>query len=109
MKDFPTILNVSEKKRFPEIYYNRVVCYLRKAIYEHIISHDENSYFDLEQFCRTHYNEHTEKENMISKLSETIIPEIKNLGWKCKLSFGGTALFIYSTDKPPPSCWDDGL
>jgi hypothetical protein len=46
---------------------------------------------------------------MIEKLSKTIITELVNIGWNCKLSFGNTGLFIYSTDKPPPSCWDDGF
>jgi len=35
--------------------------------------------------------------------------ELEELGWKCKKSFGQTALFIYSTENPPPSCWDDSL
>tara|TARA_B110000908_G_C10107471_1_gene381452 strand:- start:137 stop:466 length:330 start_codon:yes stop_codon:yes gene_type:complete len=109
MKEFPLILDVKEKERFIDIYYNRVLCYLRKAIYEHVISHDENSYFDLEQFGRDHYKDNKDREKTISKLSESIIPELEKRNWKCKLSFGGTALFIYSTDKPPPSCWDDGF
>ena len=104
MKEFPDILNVKEKEKFPTIYYNRVLCYLRRDIYEHVISHDENSYFDLDKFSRTYY-----KDSKISELSESIIPELEKLGWKCKLSFGGTALFIYSTDKAPASCWDDSL
>ena len=42
-------------------------------------------------------------ENMTSK----IIEELQELGWKCKTSFGGTGLFIYSTENPPPNCYDD--
>jgi len=106
MKDFPDILNIKNKDEFPIIYYNRVLCYLRKAIYEHVISHDENSYFDLEKFSRLHFEKTDE---FISKLGDDVKPALEKLGWKCKLSFGGTALFIYSTEKPPPSCWDDGL
>lgn len=108
MKEFPSILNIKFKHRFPELHYNRVLCYLRKAIYEHVIREDENSYFDLEKFC-LQYFKREETESMIEKLAKTVISELENLGWKCKLSFGETGLFIYSTDKPPPSCWDDGL
>ena len=42
-------------------------------------------------------------------MSEIIIKELEELGWKCKLSYGQTALFIYSTENPPPSCWDDSF
>jgi hypothetical protein len=109
MKEFPTILHVKHKDRFQEIYYNRLLCYLRKAIYEHVISQDENSYFDLEKFSCLHFKDQKNKEEQVTKLSTIIQSELENLGWTCRVSFGGTALFIYSSDKPPASCWDDGL
>ena len=40
---------------------------------------------------------------------EIVKSELVKLGWKCKTSFGGTGLFIYSTEEPPPSCWEEGL
>ena len=108
MKELPAILHVKNKDRLFDIYYNRVLCYLRKAIYEHIISKEENSYFDLEQFARMYFD-NKNRVDLTKKLYDKIILELEELGWKCKLSFGGTALFIYSTENPPPSCWDDGL
>jgi hypothetical protein len=108
MKELPLILNVKNIQSFPELYYNRVSCYFRKCIYEHVISQDENSYFDLDKFGRKYFKD-KDIEELTSKLSQSIILELEKLGWKCKLSFGGTALFIFSTDNPPPSCWDDGL
>lgn len=108
MKEFPTILNIKHKVRFQEIYYNRVLCYLRKTVYEHVIREDENSYFDLEKFGRLYFNEKN-REELVKKLSTTVQYELENLGWKCKVSFGGTALFIYSSENPPVSCWDDGF
>ena len=36
----------------------------------------------------------------------TTVKELKELGWNCKLSFGGTGLFIYSTENQPRGCWD---
>jgi hypothetical protein len=109
MKEFPNILNVKNKESFHEIHYNRVLCYLRKSIYEHIISHDENNYFDLEKFGRLYFKNQKNREELINNLSITVQKELEKLGWKCKCSFMGTALFIYSSDKPPASCWDDGL
>ena len=38
---------------------------------------------------------------MISEL----IPELLNLGWNCKLGYGDTGLFIYSTINPPSNWW----
>ena len=108
MKELPAILRVKNKDHLSDIYYNRVLCYLRKAIYEHVISKEENSCFDLEQFGRNYFNDKN-RVDLTKQLSVTIVSELEELGWKCKLSFGGTALFIYSTEKPPASCWDDGL
>lgn len=109
MKDFPSTLNPKNIRTFPDIYYRRVLCYLRKSIYEHIISNDENSYFDIEKFSRQYCSQFLTNEKLRDKLCESIIPELMSIGWKCKVSFGGTALFIYSSENPPPSCWDDGL
>ena len=105
MKEFPEILNVNNKNKFEDIYSNRMISYLRQKIYEHIIKEDENNYFDLDNF------RHTYAINIeyIEKMTPIIIHELNSLGWKCKISFGGTALFIYSSDNPPSSCWDDGL
>jgi len=101
MIEFPSMLNVNNKDSFQEIYYNRVLCYVRRDIYEHIISQDENNYFDLEKF------QHKYKLTVDNRdtIATTIIQELENIGWKCKKSFGDTALFIYSSENPPKSCW----
>jgi hypothetical protein len=108
MKEFPTKLNVNNKENFTYLNYSRIKCYLRKSIYEHIISHDENSYFDLEKFGSIHITDLKHKD-LLYTLSISIQEELSKLGWKCKTSFGGTALFIFSSIDPPPGCWDDGL
>lgn len=104
MKEFPDILNVSNKSNFEVICYDRNLCYLRRELYEHIIRYDEDNYFDIEKFCSNFHIKKLEIESMIQKA----ITELTSIGWKCKLSYGGTALFIYS-DKIPKNCWDDGL
>ena len=101
MNEFPSILNVKNKEKFPEIYYDRVLSYIRRDIYEHVIKEEENNYFDLDIFQKK-YNLSTE---VIDKIVQEIMKELENLGWNCKLSFADTGLFIYSTDKPPANCW----
>ena len=102
MKEFPECLNVKNKKAFENIRYSRIVCYLRKELYEHMIGNDENNYFDIDKFSSTYSVELDDKNKMINK----IIEELSELGWKCRLSFGGTGLFIYSSENPPSSCWE---
>jgi hypothetical protein len=62
----------------------------------------ENEYFSLDEFKAKIKNDKT-----FDKIVESICEELKILGWKCKTSFGGTGLFIYSTESPPPSCFED--
>jgi len=106
MIEFPSRLNVKNKNKFPEYRYSRVLCYLRRDIFEHMITEDENNYFDLDTFRNKYFKRDLES---MKKIEVTIIEELTTLGWKCKTSFGGTGLFIYSTDEPPPSCHPDGL
>ena len=104
MKIFPSILNITNKNKFPQIYYNRLLSYLRKSIYEHMIKEDENNYIDLDAFSTLHG---VKDKKLIEQMVKTLVNELNNLGWKCKISFGGTGLFIYSSHDPPPSCWED--
>ena len=102
MKEFPKCLNVKNKKNFPDIHYNRTLCYFRRDIYEHILREKENNYFDLERFNKKYVNDMS----IMRRMVYVIIGELESFGWRCKLSFGDTGLFIYSTEKPPSSCWD---
>jgi hypothetical protein len=104
MKNFPSKLKVENKVSFEQLNYDRNKCYLRRDIYEHVISHEEKDYFSLDDFNRKINDIVT-----VRKMVEELIPELEVLGWKCKLAFGGTGLFIYSTDTPPANCWaEDG-
>ena len=104
MDQFPIHLNPSLKYRFNNEYICLLIRKLREEIYEHIISNDENSYFPLDNFVRK-YNVNQK----LTELTEIIIHELTSLGWKCRTSFGGTGLFIYSTENPPPNCYDDEI
>lgn len=106
MKNFPERLNVNNKQNFSKYNYTRNLCYLRKQIYELIIKENENDYFELDKFARNYL-----KNNMtiMLEMTEKIRQELKELGWNTKLSYGGTGLFIYSTENPPTNCYEDGF
>lgn len=103
MYEFPIELNIKNKTKldFSSLNYERLLCLLRKEIYDLILGRkDENDYYDFDIFiCK--YNCKHAKDNLISK----IIVELEEFGWKTQLSFGDTGLFIYSTEDKPSSCW----
>lgn len=107
MNKFPSTIQIKNKNNFENIYFSDILSKLRKKIYYNIIKGDENNYFELDIFIKKYYSNNIQKH--IKKVCDIIIPELENLGWKCKTSFGNTALFIFSTEKPPSNCWDDNL
>lgn len=106
MKDFPNKIHVDNKDNFKQINYDRNLCYLRKSVYEHVIAEDENTYFELDAWCRKYIKNDW---NMMESMILTIIDELQKQGWKCKTSFNNTGLFVYSSEKPPSSCFEDLL
>jgi hypothetical protein len=105
MNCFPDFLKSENKEIFEENYSDFVLCRFRELVYCHILLGDENNYVDLDVIKKTY--KLTDKQHL--DITDNIIQELEQLGWKCKKSFGQTALFIYSTENPPPSCWDDTL
>lgn len=103
MKEFPQKLDVSNKNKFKLFNYNRVKAYLRRHLYEHILSNEEKDYFSIDNFW-SQYNTPVEPDRMITEVRD----ELHRLGWKTEVSFGGTGLFIYSNEKPP-NCFPDGF
>lgn len=101
MKEFPKQLSVKNKSKFKGLRYRRLLCYLRKELYEHMLVDNEDSYYALDTF----YTANKVDIDSAEKMSITVMKELEKLGWKCKLSFGGTGLFIYSSADPPKSCW----
>jgi hypothetical protein len=115
MQAFPSVLEVSNKLDLSTYRSRWLLQNLRKEIYNHMLEYDyteedpgsevyktENNYFDLTNF---YSNYCVKDEKLQCELYKSIIDELEHLGWNCKLSFGDTALFIYSTSKPPTSCW----
>ena len=103
MKEFPKKISVDNKSNFPDFLFNRNLAYLRREITENVLKGNEENYFDLEQF-KTSFNLTIET---ITSMVETVRIELGDLGWNTKLSFGKTALFIYSTEEPPSNCYED--
>jgi hypothetical protein len=98
MKQFPSVEN---KENFHVLNYERILGLFRDDIYIHIIKGDENSLFDLDKFSR----EKNMDIEIIKKMANVVMDELSKKGWKCTLSYGDTALFIYSSDNPPTGCW----
>jgi len=103
MISFPEHINVKNIKDFQQINYDRVLGLFREVIYINLLTRkEENEYIDLDTFRMQYCNSNS---CMILKLVQQVISELQELGWKTKLSFADTGLFIYSTENPPPSCW----
>ena len=105
MDAFPDKLTPENKKDFPEIRYKLIRSHLRCEITNNVLEGDENNYFDLSTFS-IKYNINID---LMKKMCNDITKELVVLGWNVKTSFGGTGLFIYSTETIPPSCYDDSI
>jgi hypothetical protein len=105
MKEFPDCLQAENTESFGRYRYERTLCCLRGDIYEHMLRGDENNYFDMENFARSAEISSEETNSLL----KTIMTELVKRGFKCKLCFGSTGLFIYSTPDPPASYYPDGL
>jgi hypothetical protein len=103
MNNFPSVLCPANKANFSRYHYELNLSNMRRDIFELVICGDENSYFDIDTFMR----KYKLKKNDVSNMLLQITSELTNLGWKVKTSFGGTGLFIYSTEAPPPSCYEE--
>jgi len=104
MKEFLKKLQTKNKENFSKLNYERIKCYLRRDLYEHIIGHEEKDYFDLDHFDKERLN----NTQILEKIVEEVCKELEELGWHTQTSYGGTGLFIYS-DEPPANCFPDGL
>jgi DUF2075 family protein len=96
MKEFPNSLQYKNRASFPNLNYDRVKAYLRRDIYEHIISSKPEDYFDVNKFKKTH-NISMEK---AIKMAKEITSELTELGWNTELTHGDTGLYIYGEEKP---------
>jgi hypothetical protein len=99
MTHFPHVKDID---KFEQMNYDRIKNILTTDIYNLIISRKtENEYFDLDTFnMKTNVSM-----KVLYQMIKEIMIELEKSGWKTKLSFGDTGLFIYSTEEHPKSCW----
>ena len=103
----PDELSIDNKSQFNIMYFNYKLSEFRKDIYEYMLTReDENDYYNIDMWCRRNIKNNTD---IMHDYMIIIQSELTTLGWKCKTSFGNTGLFVYSTEKPPSSCYDDTL
>jgi hypothetical protein len=105
MDIFPDSFKVAKLEEFKDQAYLKYLSYLRLAIYEHVISHEETDYFSLDRFIRTIVNMKEPSMETIKLLLSDLTKELESLGWKCVLAYGNTSLFIYTSSDPPKNCW----
>jgi hypothetical protein len=122
MREFPSKFVPSNLSLFPQIKYDRDICYLREAIYEWFIQEkplnkEETKYpqkgfaierkeldpfespFDLDGFRQRRNPPNFEK--MIQQVQSELSKE-----WSTKIGYNGTSLWIYPPDKKPKSIPD---
>lgn len=104
MKTFPDKLRPENRSKFASYKFNRDLCKLRARVYEYVVSGDTKG-FDLREDSENksmYSSEHIDDE-----LVNTICEELENdLGWKTKLAYGKTVLFIYDKEDELPSIPD---
>lgn len=104
MKTFPDKLKPQNRIHFKEYRFNRELCKLRQKIVDYMYS-EEKGGFDLKSSVDD--NNQYSYSHIDDKLIEAARNELHILGWKTKLAYGNTTLFIYDDEKELPNM-DDG-
>ncbi len=97
MDQFGREIRVTNKDNFSSIKYEKNLSKLRKHIYNFVLDGNEKDFFDIDSFNRKYIKDINNMNNMIN----TIVQELNELGWKTYIGFGGTGLYIYSSDELP--------
>lgn len=96
-----TDLHVEKKSDFVAL--RRAFCLrkLRNHIMRWMLDGNENDFFDLDEFNRSLVRDTT----ITNELVELVTAELQSLGWKTFLGFGGTGLYVYSSEEPPANAY----
>ena len=102
MKKFPSKLLPENISLFNSYNTTRITRYLRRRIYEWMISDDfATRCFDLQmsqgQLQMSQYPSH---------VIDNISKELNLLGWKTKIAFAYSSLYVYKEDDENPCKWD---
>lgn len=101
MNTFPQELNISNKDSFSSLLFSENLKTLRNELYNFMIRGNESDFYDLDTFNRKYVKDINETHKMVDMLCQ----ELNELGWKTYLGFGGTGLYIYSTEEKPKNAW----
>lgn len=94
-------LYVSNKSNFASIRREELKSKMRKHIRNMMLEGNESDFFDLDHFNRNYVKD----TSLASVLMSEICEELDALGWKTFLGFGGTGLYVYSSDELPPGAY----
>ena len=101
MEQFGRELRVNNKDNFNDIKYKSNMCRLRKHIYRFVLNGVENDFFDIDQFNR----KYVKNINAMNEMINSVVLELNELGWKTYIGFGGTGLYIYSSEELPQGAY----
>lgn len=104
MDKFPEYLVPEESKNFEEYYDKKLLSFIRQEIETIILLENENDYFDLVNFKEKHSIKDIKK---VVSLCKVIQEELSKLGWKSKMIYADTALYIYNYKKPCVLNWTE--
>lgn len=94
-------LDVSNKANFANMRRKFLKEKMRKHIRGMMLEGNESDFFDLDNFNRKYVKDTALASELVQEISE----ELQELGWKTFLGFGGTGLYVYSTEDLPPGAY----
>lgn len=98
MQRFGDELNIINKDNLKCVWKVKMLEKLRKHIYNFILDRKrENDFFDIDIFNRSYIKDI----NVTNDIINQVVLELNELGWKTHIGFGGTGLYIYSSEDLP--------
>jgi hypothetical protein len=97
MDKFFSDLYVSNKDNFSEIKYNDLMNKLKKHIRNFMLEGNESNFFDIDIFNR----KYVKNVNMMNEMVNKVVQDLNSLGWNTYIGFGGTGLYVYSSEELP--------
>lgn len=99
MKTFPSSLLPENISSFSVYELKRKICYMRKYIYECMIS----STFNIPNNCGINMQNISPQEEygVDSRVTDQICADLRERGWETAVGYGGTILFVYTPGSQP--------
>lgn len=94
-------LNVQNKANFSAMRRGALKEKMCKHIRTLMLQEKESDFFDIDAFNRCYVKD----TQLASELVQEIQQELHQLGWKTYLGFGGTGLYVYSSEELPPGAY----